>query len=106
MAKTYKCQDCGYQYRQCLESYVCPCCGSENIIEIENQAEAFRGLNICPVCGEYVFEKENSFEICPVCGWEDDRLQKLNPDMEGGANKLSLNQYIRKYYEKEEREEE
>ena len=26
----------------------------------------------CPICGEYEFEDENSYDICPVCGWNDD----------------------------------
>ena len=30
------------------------------------------------------------FDICPVCGWEDDRVQDNNPDVEG-ANPISLN---------------
>ena len=46
----------------------------------------------CPVCGEHEFEESGGYEICPVCGWEDDALQEAQPDYEGGANKMSLNQ--------------
>ena len=45
--------------------------------------------NICPVCGESTLE---AFEICPVCDWQNDRVQMMHPDMEGGANNMSLNQ--------------
>lgn len=54
---------------------------------------------LCPVCGEYYFGERNAFEICPVCGWEDDPVQREDPDFEGGANELSLNQYRIKYQE-------
>ena len=43
----------------------------------------------CPVCGEYMFEDEMSYDICPVCGWEDDDYFEG-----GGANDMSLNEAI------------
>jgi hypothetical protein len=48
----------------------------------------------CPCCGSLTrSEKEyGTFEICDICGWEDDYAQANNPDLEGGANKPSLNQ--------------
>lgn len=46
----------------------------------------------CPCCGQHVFAEKNAYEICPVCGWEDDKVQRRDPDYAGGANKLSLNQ--------------
>lgn len=52
---------------------------------------------ICPVCGKHQFEDEDSYEVCPVCGWEDDPLQRDEPDFEGGANDLSLNQFKEEY---------
>lgn len=55
------------------------------------------GKHLCPVCGQYEFESRGSFEICEVCGWEDDPLQADEPDFEGGANELSLNQHKAKY---------
>lgn len=48
--------------------------------------------HMCPVCGEYEFEEEASFDICLVCGWEDDDFQAKYPDEDGGANILSLNE--------------
>ena len=41
----------------------------------------------CPVCGEYLFEDEESFDICPICGWEDDGYYEG-----GGANDLSFDE--------------
>lgn len=46
----------------------------------------------CPCCGYYTLEEGNgNYEICPVCFWEDDAIQNRNADLEGGANKVSLN---------------
>ena len=50
------------------DSYPCPCCGFLTLGE--------------PAPGTFV--------ICPVCGWEDDEVQFVNPQLEGGANPLSL----------------
>jgi len=47
-------------------------------------------LDKCPVCGQ---NRLGKFEICENCGWENDPIQRNNPDMEGGANKQSLNEY-------------
>lgn len=30
-------------------------------------------------------------DICPVCYWENDPIQNDDPDLQGGANKISLN---------------
>lgn len=48
----------------------------------------------CPCCNYYTLidGDENSYDICNVCYWENDGLQFENPDMEGGANDVSLNQ--------------
>jgi hypothetical protein len=32
------------------------------------------------------------WDICPVCFWENDSLQRANPEMPGGANNVSLRQ--------------
>lgn len=53
---------------------------------------------ICPVCGKYRFKFE--YDVCEVCGWENDGLQFIEPDYEGGANKLSLNEYRKQWLEK------
>ena len=46
----------------------------------------------CPVCGKHEFEEENEYEICPICGWEDDLVQRSDPDYRGGANQMSVNE--------------
>ena len=53
----------------------------------------------CPVCKKHYFDEIGAYEICPVCGWEDDPLQRREPDFAGGANKLSLNEAIEAYRE-------
>lgn len=54
----------------------------------------------CPVCGKYTFQSgPGSYEICPVCGWENDKAQYKDPNLKGGANRLSLKEY-KKQYEK------
>lgn len=55
---------------------------------------------LCPVCKKHYFEQVGAYEICPVCGWEDDKIQRQDPDFVGGANKLSLNQAIKEYEKK------
>ena len=44
----------------------------------------------CPVCGKGIIL--DAWEECPVCGWLDDPFQEEQPDMDGGNNKMSLNQ--------------
>ncbi len=52
----------------------------------------------CPCCGNLTFENVgNTFAICPVCYWEDDGAQLNNPDYDGGANRVSLNQAKKNY---------
>ena len=48
----------------------------------------------CPCCENLTLSEEppGTFEICSLCGWEDNEVQFIDPDYEGGANKLSLNQ--------------
>ena len=46
----------------------------------------------CPVCGKYQFEDWNDMDICEVCDWCNDGVQESEPDYEGGANRMSLNQ--------------
>ena len=56
---------------------------------------------VCPCCGRYIFDEKGKYEICPVCGWEDDPVQRREPDLAGGANKLSLNEARKAWAEKE-----
>ena len=44
---------------------------------------------ICPICKNETYDM---YWICPVCGWQDDEVQNDEPDFEGGANDMSLNQ--------------
>lgn len=48
----------------------------------------------CPCCGCLTLSEQppGTFEICPVCNWEDDAAQAANPTLEGGANRVSLEQ--------------
>lgn len=46
----------------------------------------------CPVCGQYTFEEEGDYDVCEVCYWENDPVQYREPDLAGGANKMSLNE--------------
>lgn len=55
------------------------------------------GEHLCPVCGKHTFPERDSFEICPICKWEDDELQINQPDYDGGANYISLNEYREKW---------
>jgi hypothetical protein len=32
------------------------------------------------------------FDTCDVCGWEDDPIQNDDPNYDGGANHISLNE--------------
>ncbi|NLB61148.1 MAG: hypothetical protein GX802_01790 [Clostridiales bacterium] len=55
--------------------------------------------HFCPVCGQYEFESEASFDICPVCKWQDDWLQIVDPDEKYCANQMSLNEAKKAYKE-------
>ena len=46
----------------------------------------------CPVCNEFNFERDASYEICGVCRWENDPLQYDDHDDDMGANPMSVNQ--------------
>lgn len=51
--------------------------------------------HMCPVCGEYQFVDDASYDICPVCGWEDDGYFE-----NGGANGVSLEEAKKDFAEK------
>jgi hypothetical protein len=52
------------------------------------------GRFACPCCGHLTLTDEppGTYLICDVCFWEDDEVQFRDPDYEGGANAVSLNQ--------------
>lgn len=52
----------------------------------------------CPVCGEYLFKDELSYDICPVCGWEDYGFEK-NPDDKPNPSMMSFNERKRWFQE-------
>jgi hypothetical protein len=58
----------------CKKKYNCPCC-------------EFKTLDSAP----------GLFDICPVCYWEDDNIQRDDPDYKGGANSISLNEARQNY---------
>lgn len=63
----------------------------------------FEKLNThkCPVCG--LGDIESEYDICEYCGWEADNLQVNQPDLMGGANEMSLNQY-KQFWEENKKE--
>ena len=56
---------------------------------------SMKSVKNCPCCNKHYFEHGNFYETCPVCDWQDDIVQRMNPDYSVGANKLSLNDYKR-----------
>ncbi|WP_167300249.1 CPCC family cysteine-rich protein [Sphingomonas leidyi] len=55
-------------------------------------SDAGESLFPCPCCASEVLSEVGVYEICHVFGWEDDPVQRDDPDYSGGANQLSLNQ--------------
>lgn len=54
----------------------------------------------CACCEKYTIIEIDNFEVCPVCGWEDDGVQRDNPEYPNGANRISLNQAKEAYKKK------
>lgn len=44
----------------------------------------------CFCCGSKTIPENTIFRVCPVCGWQDDEVQNLDADYDGGANHFSL----------------
>jgi hypothetical protein len=42
----------------------------------------------CPCCG--YLTSPGDWEVCPVCCWENDPVQRGEPDLAGGANRVSF----------------
>jgi len=83
---------------------VCPQCGDDRCYsgEAYDECDKCKYLNVhgpvaCPCCGSMSLSEEGGYEICPVCDWEDDLLQRNEPDYAGGANWLSLNRSRENY---------
>ena len=45
----------------------------------------------CPCCRKSMVSE---YDICEVCNWQNDPVQKIHPDLKGGANEMSLNEAI------------
>lgn len=52
----------------------------------------------CPCCG-YTSLDYKIYDICDICFWEDDKVQFLDPNFEGGANGISLMQAQKNFIE-------
>lgn len=55
---------------------------------------------LCPVCEKRTLLTQGRYDICSECGWEDDDSQWLDPNLEGGANEMSLIQAREEYRKK------
>jgi hypothetical protein len=52
----------------------------------------------CPCCEFKTLDSpQGFFDICPVCYWEDDNIQRNDPNYKGGANDISLNDARQNY---------
>ena len=48
---------------------------------------------MCPCCGLYEHSRTaGNHGVCPICLWEDDRQQRNDVNISGGANNVSLKQ--------------
>ncbi len=55
--------------------------------------------HFCPLCGEYIFPDELSYDICPVCGWEDYGFED-EPDDKPNDYMMSFNER-KKWFEEQ-----
>jgi hypothetical protein len=73
--------------------------GGKEIMKTEKSKSAVDMDDImCPVCKEY--QMEYFGDICPICGWEHTPMAFIDPDLLGGANRLTLNEYKNWFEEK------
>ena len=49
-------------------------------------------IKVCACCGKPLRFTYSCNEICKECGWEDDEVQNDDPQFDGGANEMSLEQ--------------
>ena len=62
----------------------------DKVAAAESPRVARDGLFACPCCDDYCVTEAGGFEICENCGWEDDPAQEAQPNLGGGANRVSL----------------
>lgn len=62
-----------------------------------NTSQVINAENMCPCCGKFKLDEVGKYEICGICGWEDDPVQRKDPDFDGGANIISLNEARDRY---------
>jgi hypothetical protein len=64
---------------------------SEKVYRVDKIIEVIDLKYTCPCCGYMTLsDPPGHFDICPICYWEDDNIQRDDPDYWGGANDLSL----------------
>ncbi|MHC6203286.1 CPCC family cysteine-rich protein [Breznakiellaceae bacterium SP9] len=52
----------------------------------------------CACCTNNTIPADSKyFDFCPVCNWQDDPIQNDDPDYDGGANHISLNEAKRAF---------
>lgn len=51
----------------------------------------------CPCCGCFTLHEQGQYDICPVCFWEDDPFQLKDERLDGGANKVCLEEARKNY---------
>ena len=54
----------------------------------------------CPCCNNKAFEDVGGFDVCEYCGWQDDPLQRIDPNDDMGANALCLSDYRIKWLQR------
>lgn len=74
--------------------------GEKTILHNSDYKRGKNRLLECPCCGNFTIDDgtvgygeplEVITDICRVCFWEFDLVAQCNPDMAGGANRVSLN---------------
>ncbi|MBE9583556.1 hypothetical protein IM792_03770 [Mucilaginibacter sp. JRF] len=53
----------------------------------------------CPCCGYITLSNVGEYNVCLICYWEDDPVQRNNPDYDSGTNKFILRQAQKNYME-------
>lgn len=108
------CHVCGWKYNiEQIENPKIKNSEGHDIIELKNMFLDLRKQNKnynylssiapkskkhkCPVCGKYTFKDVDDHDICPICNWENDSYGESNPDRDGGANAISLNEARRNW---------